>query len=153
MYMYLPTHVEDINNIIQLDVNYESFQNILSRLTRDDNGIYCMELSYDEDVYLMLPTIEAKIPTLEFVSYDGVFPNLCGGTLIMKLNGVNVQFPSYCLSSGGSCGFNDDYLEEYEYGEWSISVFPDGFPNELKEKADELVNQFVPYGCCVGCLQ
>ena len=39
---------------------------------------------------------------LKFISYDGEYPNLCSGTLILNLNGKDVVFPNYCLSSGGN---------------------------------------------------
>ena len=90
---------------------------------------------------------------LEFVSYNGGYPNLCSGKLIMKLNGKRIEFPDYCLRSGGSWYFTNGYSEEHvEEGEWEIEEFPKNFPEELKEKANELVNNNVPFGCCGGCL-
>ena len=89
---------------------------------------------------------------LKFVSYDGAYPNLCSGTLKMKLDGKIITFPSYCLSSGGSVWFDDDWSEHVEEGEWTISKFPKDFPEELKEYAQELVNENVEPGCCGGCV-
>ena len=40
---------------------------------------------------------------LSFISYDGGYPNLCSGTLVMKLGRKKITFPEYCLSSGGKC--------------------------------------------------
>lgn len=89
---------------------------------------------------------------LKFKSYDGRFPNLCSGKLIMELDGKEIVFPSYCLLSGGSVWFDDNWSEHVECGEWEIIEFPKGFPEELKEKATELVNSNIDYGCCGGCV-
>lgn len=48
---------------------------------------------------------------LEFISYDGGYPNLCRGNLIMELDGKELKFPKYCLSSGGSVWFDDNWSE------------------------------------------
>jgi len=89
---------------------------------------------------------------LEFVSYDGAYPNLCSGTLKMKLDGAVVTFPDYCLSSDGSVWFDDDCNENVEEGDWTIGIFPENFPEELKEEAEKIVNENVRKGCCGGCV-
>lgn len=89
---------------------------------------------------------------LEFVSYDGEYPNLCSGKLVMRLNGNLITFPEFCLTSGGNVWFNDDWDEHVEEGEWCISRFPDTFPEELKGRATELVNENIEAGCCGGCV-
>lgn len=89
---------------------------------------------------------------LEFVSYTGAWPNLCSGTLIMSIDGEQIQFPQYCLSSGGSCSFDEDWNSYISYGEWSVREWPSDFPEELKEKALELINKNIEHGCCGGCL-
>lgn len=38
---------------------------------------------------------------VEFVSYDGSYPNLCTGKTILKINGETVILPPYSLTSGG----------------------------------------------------
>ena len=48
---------------------------------------------------------------LKFISYDGKFPNLCSGTLVMNLDGKDITFSSYCLSSGGSVSFDEEWNE------------------------------------------
>ena len=89
---------------------------------------------------------------LKFISYDGEYPNLCRGTLILNLNGKDVVFPNYCLSSGGSVSFDDDdWCENVTHGEWGINEFPAGFPTELQQKAIDLVNDNIQQGCCGGC--
>lgn len=96
--------------------------------------------------------INLLAPSLEFVSYDGKYPNLCSGTLVMRIGGERIQFPEYCLSSGGSAGFTSDGEDVVTDGEWTIRDWPENFPESLKEKATQLVNENVHYGCCGGCL-
>jgi len=89
---------------------------------------------------------------LEFVSYNGRFPTLCSGKLVMRLNGNLITFPDYCLDSGGRVSFDEDWNEKVTQGPWMIYHFPEGFPEHLKEKATDLVNENVMYGCCGGCV-
>lgn len=92
--------------------------------------------------------MKAKV---EFVSYDGKWPNLCSGTLVMRINGKDVEFPPYCMSSGGCAYFRNNWSEEVvERGEWSVNV-PDEY-KALKKEIEEGVNENVPWGCCGGCL-
>lgn len=82
---------------------------------------------------------------VEFISYDGKYPNLCSGELVLKIDGDIVRW-KYCMRSGG--GLTEDY-DTYE-GEWSVDV-----PNEykhLKSEIESLVNCNVEYGCCGGCI-
>lgn len=89
---------------------------------------------------------------LKFVSYDGKYPNLCSGTLVLELDGQIVTFPEHCLSSGGSARFDEDWREQVESGPWTIDEYPEGFPEELYEQAEYLVNANISYGCCGGCI-
>lgn len=86
------------------------------------------------------------------IDYDGEYPNLCAGDLIVYIDGVEYKFPEYCLSSGGSCGFDSDWNSHVNYGDWSIHTWPKDFPEELKEKVIDAVNEQVEHGCCGGCL-
>lgn len=90
--------------------------------------------------------------TLEFVSYDGGYPNLCSGVLVLRLDGNLIRFKSHALSSGGSVWFDEHWSEHVEDGPWSISKFPTNFPEELKAEAVRLVNENVRCGCCGGCV-
>lgn len=98
---------------------------------------------------------------IEFVSYNGHYPNLCSGTLVLKLNGVETTFSSYgdadfkeFWCSGGCCGFTNDYNDSYiKKGKWKIDF--NNIEEKLKPYADDLIkvfNENVPYGCCGGCL-
>lgn len=93
-----------------------------------------------------------KKPIVEFVSYDGSYPTLCFGTLIVRINGQEVNLGN-CLSSGGSCGFDEEYDEYVNYGAWLVDE--SSIPSEYlqyKQQIEDVVNQNVPYGCCGGCL-
>lgn len=86
---------------------------------------------------------------IEFVSYDGRYPNLCRGTLVLRIDGELVCL-NHCLVSGGCVAFNDDWDEIVEQGEWSVDV-----PEEYKKYEGEittLVNENIEYGCCGGCV-
>jgi hypothetical protein len=86
------------------------------------------------------------------ISYDGAYPNLCRGHLVVTIDGVKWDFGSYNLSSGGSVSFDDDWQENVGSGPWSISEWPDGFPVEMKDAVTEAVNEKIPHGCCGGCV-
>lgn len=86
---------------------------------------------------------------VEFVSYDGEFPNLCRGELVLRIEGKEVNL-GCCLCSGGRVWFDSDWREHVESGEWSVDV-----PEEFAQYADEIVevvNDNVPGGCCGGCV-
>jgi hypothetical protein len=89
---------------------------------------------------------------LDFVSYDGDFPNLCSGKLIMSIDGKSIEFPDYCLRTGGSAYIDDNGNEIIENGEWDIIKYPENFPECLKKEAIELVNKKIQHGCCGGCI-
>ena len=96
---------------------------------------------------------------IEFVSYDGGYPNLCSGLLKIKVKGTIYEFHPYkrCQKldikpefwrSGG--GLDDDYHPYH--GEWIIDISK--LPEELQQYAfeiDRLFNENVEYGCCGGC--
>lgn len=85
---------------------------------------------------------------IEFVSYD--FPSYCWccGSVIVRIDGVEVQ--SEGLSSGGSVWFDEDWNENVEEGDWDVFM-PEPY-SYLNEEVSEIVNQHVPQGCCGGCV-
>ena len=102
---------------------------------------------------------------VEFISYNGAFPNLCKGELELKVNGELYTFGGSCLDnekkmymmfwhSGGECGYTKNYNEDIVLdGEWTICV--EQLPQELQQYANEidiLFNDNVSWGCCGGCL-
>ena len=86
------------------------------------------------------------------IEYDGGYPNLCSGGLVVTIDGKRWVFPSHCLSSGGSVWFDAGWSEHIESGPWSISEWPEDFPEDLKEETEREVNYQIPWGCCGGCV-
>ena len=87
---------------------------------------------------------------IEFVSYDGKWPNLCSGTLVLKINGEEIVSSKLCMCSGGSVTFDADWNETVTQGPWTVDV-----PDELldyKEEIEKVVNDNVLWGCCGGCV-
>lgn len=101
---------------------------------------------------------------IEFVSYNGKFPNLCSGILCLRIDGELVKFGSKYndktvnydrfWESGGNCGFTNGYKESYtNTSEWIIAA--DDLPDKYKKyvnEIDEVFNENVQHGCCGGCL-
>lgn len=110
---------------------------------------------------------------IEFVEYTGCYPNLCSGRLFVKIDGKMISFGSYCLgkkgktkdrgvpnypsfwTSGGSVTFDEDWSEDVEEGPWKVSIWEDGWNDDMKKLLPELIrifNEHVPWGCCGGCV-
>ena len=104
----------------------------------------------------MLSNFDPNIHTsnVRFVSYDGKYPNLCSGRLVLEISGKEYAFSGFSPGStdlpkfwcsGGSPG-------EYR-SEWIIDA--DFLPDDLKQYAleiDAVFNANVEHGCCGGCL-
>ena len=86
------------------------------------------------------------------IKYDGDYPNLCSRDLKVIIDGKEWDFPAHCLESGGSVWFDDNWHEHIETGEWSVSSWPDGFPEELKDVVVDEINGSITWGCCGGCV-
>lgn len=95
---------------------------------------------------------------VKFVSYDGKYPCLCMGTLILEIDGTKHsfgnkgKFPEF-WSSGGTHGFTSDWEVNVTDGEWIINV--DEIPEQFRQYANEIdkvFNDNVTYGCCGGCI-
>lgn len=103
----------------------------------------------------LLTKILENRESVEFVSYDGKYPNLCSGLLVIKVNGKLYELRHF-LSSCGKCYFNDDGNEIVTKGDWEISEYmletycPELIP--FKEEIEKVVNENVEKGCCGGCL-
>ena len=87
---------------------------------------------------------------VEFISYDGEYPNLCRGILMLNIDGETVEFPKYCMRSGGSVWFDDEWNEHVECGKWSVDV-PEKYAH-LQKEIEDCVNANVACGCCGGCI-
>lgn len=86
------------------------------------------------------------------IRYNGAYPNLCSGDLVVIIDDTEWEFPDYCLCSGGSVWFDDEWNENVESGEWEITKWPENFPEEYKPWVLSAVNEDIPHGCCGGCV-
>ena len=84
------------------------------------------------------------------IEYDGEYPNLCSGHLVVIIDGR--RWDGFHLSSGGSVSFTDEWDEVVEEGDWDITDWPEGFPEHLKASVLEAFNSEIPHGCCGGCV-
>lgn len=88
---------------------------------------------------------------IEFISYDGDYPNLCRGTLTLRIEGEEISV-SRSLMSGGECWCGATCYTTQ--GDWTVDF--NRFPVELndieKKIVTELVNKNVEHGCCGGCI-
>ena len=85
---------------------------------------------------------------IKFISYDGHWPNLCCGTLVLEIDGVIRK--DFDLCSGGRVWFSPDWEEYVEDGPWTVNV-PDDLLH-LRREIEDVVNDNVPWGCCGGCV-
>ena len=88
------------------------------------------------------------------IEYDGDYPCLCAGHLKVWIDDKLWDFGKYVLLSRGSVTHDEDWNFEVEEGEWSIPDYkwPKDFPEHLKEKVIEKINEEIPHGCCGGCI-
>jgi hypothetical protein len=88
--------------------------------------------------------------TVKFVSYDGKWPCLCHGTLVLDVDGKEFKFFDG-LSSGGYVSWRSNKIVK---GEWYLTKlqWPEDFPKEAKDEAIDVINANVPKGCCGGCI-
>ena len=87
-----------------------------------------------------------------FVSYDGEYPNLCSGDLVLNVAGERVS-ADHCLTSGGGLVFEDG-REDTTCGPWFVNFdrFPIEFTEEEQRAITDIVNHEVRHGCCGGCI-
>lgn len=88
------------------------------------------------------------------IEYDGRYPSLCSGNLIVTINGDKWEFPRCCLLSGGYVCKSGDDDDNYDVtkGLWQIIRWPSNFPEEQKKGVIKKVNEEIPLGCCGGCI-
>ncbi len=86
--------------------------------------------------------------------YDGEWPNLCSGHLVVTVDGTDWDFGKHVLHSGGSVTFDDKWSETVTKGDWDIMEdrFPEAFPREWRQLVVDEVNRSIPHGCCGGCV-
>lgn len=89
------------------------------------------------------------------IKYDGSYPALCCGTLIANCDGVEYNFGSHVLVSGGYCSFTNNFNDcIVAHGKWELDEdrIPADFPKDRINELMEAINSTIPFGCCGGCL-
>jgi hypothetical protein len=109
---------------------------------------------------------------IEFISYNGAYPNLCSGKLVVKIDGKEVSFgfttPSFFTDdeladyprfwcSGGGVSFDEDWMEYVDsYCDWEMSSPNEkDYPPEIWKLLPDILkvmNENVEGGCCGGCV-
>ena len=90
-------------------------------------------------------------PQIEFISYDGQYPHLCSGTLVIEVAGKRYFLKDILRSGGTVRPLSYDYVAET--GDWYIE--PEDLPEEIRpytQDIERLVNLNVEKGCCGGCI-
>lgn len=102
---------------------------------------------------MVVYTIMSKAHTIK-VEFDGVFPNMCSGKLIVTVDGVRHVFGPHALCSGGSAWIDIDANEVVSKGKWSINPnsWPERFDPSVRKAILKAINDTVPHGCCGGCI-
>lgn len=104
---------------------------------------------------------------VEFISYDGKYPNLCRGVLTLRIDGKEVSFGSNFSEnkkgeyesfweSGGCICIDDDGFYYADNGEWVLDIWDKNkYPEWIRCRMDEMIkcmNENVEWGCCGGCI-
>ena len=82
------------------------------------------------------------------IKYDGKYPNLCSGHLVVTVDNVRCDFGNYALHSTG--GIKANYSGTRK-GPWEVD-YPKDFPKHLKTPVLEAINSNIEHGCCGGCI-
>lgn len=107
---------------------------------------------------------------IEFVSYNGSYPNLCSGKLTVKIDGKEISFGAteifekdttpadyprfWC--SGGSISFDKNWHEHVNsHCDWEMTGSEKDYPPEIWKILPDILkvmNENVDGGCCGGCV-
>ena len=97
-----------------------------------------------------------KPKTIEIISYDGRYPNLCSGRLTLKVGGKEyATHPGVlCPGEGAECYCDENWDEVVERGRWCVD--PTALPEEIRHLASRIegaVNESdIERPCCGGCI-
>jgi hypothetical protein len=92
------------------------------------------------------------------IEYDGKWPNLCSGRLVVTIQRCIIEgadgvwdFGTHVLRSGGAAGCTPGGGEFCMGGDWGIEEWPECFPRQMRASVTVAVNEQVEHGCCGGC--
>lgn len=108
---------------------------------------------------------------IEFVSYDGKYPQLCNGKLVVKIDGKEISFGDTHICdfekdktpaeyprfwcSGGSFRFSKDFTDyQIVHSDWELMGREKDYPAEIWKLLPDILqvmNENVDGGCCGGC--
>jgi hypothetical protein len=88
------------------------------------------------------------------VTYDGEWPNACGGRLTIKLDGNTIYTDDYCCHSTGSCyvDFHDDGCDSTEVVESGELVWDEAekYDKDIQDAVSSVLSEVGV--CCGGCI-
>lgn len=98
--------------------------------------------------------IEAGVNHIEFVSYDGAYPNFCSGELVLIINGMTHYFSNRYYGHEDETHHKAFWSKNWldMEGEWEIDCLE--LPEFLRSYANEIdctFNANVARRCCGGC--
>ena len=108
-----------------------------------ENRIY--EIEYE----INKPKDIEKFCNIEFVGIIEKPWALCGSTVILKINGQEIEF-DHILGSGGSVSWGEDG-DEINHGPWCVGNLPE-YLEKYEEEITKIINENVDWGCCGGCI-
>lgn len=85
------------------------------------------------------------------VFYDGKYPNMCSGTLIIKEDGIDIYNKRCCCKSTGCVWFDDEWCDHIESGDllWNEEDAK-GFSEEIQNAVKDVLSSC--FVCCGGCI-
>lgn len=89
---------------------------------------------------------------VEFISYDGKYPCLCSGTLIIKIDGKIYHLKNVLVSGGAVIGGPPEWDFEVITGNWTVALCDYLELEKYKCEIEQVVNEHVQQGCCGGCV-
>lgn len=88
---------------------------------------------------------------IEFVSYDGKYPCLCMGTLIIRVDGETYRFKHAMISGGNICK-DDNWNMWAVQDDWEVNLEEHPELEPYRKEIIRVVNENVSQGCCGGCI-
>ena len=91
-----------------------------------------------------------KIENLDYYASEYCY---CRGILNVDIDGKHYTFDEPFWESGGSVSWNDE-VERVTQGDWLLNYnyIPKNITKEIAEEVIEAMNDYLPKGCCGGCL-